>query len=240
VEAVALLAVALLAVAVAAACGGDHTGGPAGAPEDVVTHARDVTLSAQTARIRIDAPAANAEGVVNLTTRSGQLTVSDPDLSKPSNLLISGGAGYIRRPTDPGYIDIGAVVPAALSGGDPFVDLDLIGGTVHILSDGGEEADGASTIRYTLTIAPDQALSETPPARQAALRQVLGGRTANFDIDVWIDSKLLVRRVEVPADLKPLTPATRVDRLPVATDVNYLSFGVPVPPVQPPPTVPGG
>jgi hypothetical protein len=90
-----------------------------------------------------------------------------------------------------------------------------------------------------LTIAPDQALSETPPARQAALRRVLEGRTANFDIDVWIDSRLFVRRVEVAADLRPLTPVTRVDRLPVATDVNYLAFGVPVPPVQPPTAISG-
>jgi hypothetical protein len=234
-------AVAALTVA-ATACGGDHTGGPTGAPEDVVTHALAVTMAAQTARIRIISPTTEADGVVDLATRSGQLTVSESDVgvTKPSDLLISGGDGYIKRPTDPGYVNIGAAVPTALRGGDPFADLDLVGGTVHILSDGGEEAEGASTIRYTLTIAPDQAMSETPPARQAALRGVLGGRTADFNIDVWIDSQLFLRRVEVPADLRPLTPVTGVDRLPVVTDVNYLAFGVPVPPVEPPPTVPAG
>jgi hypothetical protein len=237
-----VVVVAALTMA-AAACGGDHTGGPTGAPEDVVTHALAVTMGAQTARIRIVAPTAEADGVVDLATRSGQLTVSESEAgpTRPSDLLISGGDGYIQPPTDRGYIDIGAAVPAALSGGDPFADLDLVGGTVHILSDGGEEAEGASTIRYTLTIAPDQAMSETPPARQAALRGVLEGRTANFNIDVWIDSKLFIRRVEVPADLRPLTPVTAgADRLPVVTDVNYLSFGVPVPPVEPPSTIPAG
>jgi hypothetical protein len=235
--AVVIVAVTVLAVT---SCGGDHSGGPLGSPEDVVTHAVDATIAARTAMIRIDAPAANAEGVVDLGVRSGHLTVFGTELDKPADLLISGGDGYIRRTTDPGYIAFGAAVPAPLEGGDPFADLDLVRGTVHILSDGGEEADGASTIRYTLTIAPDQALSSTPPARQASLRAVLDGRTANFDIDVWIDSKLLIRRVEVPTDLKPVTPVTRVDGLPVATDVNYLTFGVPVAPVTPPSTIAGG
>jgi hypothetical protein len=233
------LAVAVIVLAVTA-CGGDHSGGPLGSPDDVVTHAVDVTLAANTARIRIDAPAANAQGAVDLGARSGHLTVYGTELDKQADLLISGGAGYIRRATDPGYIDVGAAVPAPLQGGDPFADIDLIRGTVHILSDGGEEADGASTIRYTLTIAPDQALSTTPPARQAALRAVLDGRTANFEMDVWIDSRLLVRRVQVPTNLKSLTPVTRVDGLPVATDVDYLSFGVPVAPVTPPSTIAAG
>jgi hypothetical protein len=94
--------------------------------------------------------------------------------------------------------------------------------------------DGLSTIRYTLTIDPGQALSTTRPERQASLRQLLAGRTATFPIDVWIDSKLLVRRVEVPTDLRPMTPVTRVDRMPIATDVDYMAFGVPIAPVQRP------
>ena len=220
-------------------CGGDRSGGPLGSPEDIVTRAPDVTLGAQTASIRINAPAADAQGVIDFRDRSGHLTVLEPGLTKPANLLISDGDGFIKRPTDAGYIDIGGdtAVPAAIRGGDPFANLDLIRGTVHILSDGGSEVDGASTIRYTLTIDPAQALSTTPPARQASLRTVLEGRTADFSIDVFIDSKLLVRRVEVPSDLKPLTPVTRDDRMPIATDVDYLAFGVPVAPVQPPTTI---
>jgi hypothetical protein len=231
----------LVATLVAAACGGDNTGGPLGSPEDIVTRAPDVTLAAQTASIRINAPAADAQGVIDFRSRSGHLTVLEPGNTKPANLLIADGDGYIKRQNDAGFIDIGgdAAVPAAIRGGDPFANLDLIRGTVHILSDGGSEVDGASTIRYTLTIDPGQALSTTPPARQASLRTVLQGRTADFSIDVFIDSKLLVRRIEVPTDLRPLTPATRDDRMPIATDVDYLSFGVPVAPVQPPTTIAG-
>jgi hypothetical protein len=236
-----LVAVAAVALLVAAGCGGDHSGGPSAAPEDVVTRAPDITLSAGTAQIRIDAPEAHALGTVDLGARSGHLTVSATPPSTPADLLISGGDGYFRQPDATGYVSFRGAVPAPLQGGDPFADLDLIRGTVHILSDGGEEANGASTIRYTLTIDPAQAVSTTPAPRQAALRALLSGRTADFQIDVWIDSKLQVRRVQVPVDLKSLTPATQVEwdkRLPVATDVSYLAFGVPVPPVVPPTTIP--
>ena len=47
------------------------------------------------------------------------------------------------------------------------------------------------------------------------------------------------RANEVATDLRPLTPATRDDRMPIATDVDYLEFGVPVAPVQPPATIAG-
>jgi hypothetical protein len=196
---------------VIAGCGGDRSGGPAGRPEDVVGRAPDVTLSARTARIRINSPTAAASGVVDFAARSGRLKVAAPGLTKAVNVVISDGDG----------------LPPALVGGDPFANVDLVRGTVHILSDGGAEVDGASTIRYTLTIDPQQAIEVTPPARQPEIRAVLQGRTAMFPMDVWIDSKLLIRRVEVPTDLKATTPVTRVDRLPIATDVDFLSFGVP-------------
>jgi hypothetical protein len=232
----------LLAAVVAAGCGNASTAGPLGTPESIVTRAPDVTLSAGTASIRINSPAAQAQGVVDFTNRTGHLTVLDPNLTKPEDLLIADGLGYIRRSTDSAYslIGGGAAVPPAIAGGDPFANLDLIRGTVHILSDGGAEVDGASTIYYTLTIDPAQAIETTPPARQASLRTILEGRTADFPIDVYIDSKFFVRRIEVPTDLKPLTPATRDDRMTIATDVDYLAFGVPTAPVVPPPTISGG
>jgi hypothetical protein len=229
----AAISVLVLGV-VAAGCGGDRSGGPSGAPEDVVTRAPDVTLSAGTARIRINSPSATASGVVDLRNESGRLSVSAPGVPKPALLLISSGTGYVKQVTDAGFVRLDAAVPEALRGGDPFADIDLIRGTVHILSNGGNEVDGASTIGYTLTIDPQQATSTTPPARQAELRAVLENRTALFTIDVWIDSSLRIRRVQVPTDLIPTTPATRVDRLPIASDVDYLEFGVPVGPTPAP------
>jgi hypothetical protein len=223
----------LMVLSMAAGCGGDRSGGPSGRPEDVVLRAPDVTEAAGTARVKINAPAAQAQGVIDVVVRSGRLSVTYVTLKKPADLLIVGGSGYLRTETT--WAPVGGTLPEALRGGDPFANLDLIRGTVHILSDGGAEVDGASTIRYTLTIDPQQAMATTPPGGQAAVRSVLQGRTGPFMMDVWIDSKLQVRRVEVPADLTATTPATRPDRLPIATDVDYLAFGVPVGPVQPPP-----
>jgi len=233
------LSVAVLVTLAAVGCGNAQTAGPTGVPEDVVTMAPDVTLAHGTASIRINSPVAEASGSVDLMSRSGHMRVTDTSITTPADLVIVGGAGYLERSTGAGYVAVGGAVPAVLAGGDPFADLDLIRGTVHILSDGGAEVDGASAIRYTLTVDPGQATSTTPSARQDALRQALQGRTALFQMDVWIDAGLLVRRVEVSTDLRPTTPATRVDRLPVATDVDYLSFGVAVAPETPPPTVGG-
>lgn len=220
---------------VAAGCGGDRSGGPIGSPEDIVTKAPDLTLAARTARVSINAPAATAQGVVDLITRSGRLRVTDVTLGMPADVVVVGERGYAKRASDPAWTAIAGALPEALRGGDPFANLDLVRGTVHILSDGGAEVDGASTLRYTLTIDPQQAIATTPPDRQAALRAVLQGRTALFMMDVWIDSKLLIRRVEVATDLRATTPSTRPDRLPIATDVDYITFGVPVGPIQAPP-----
>jgi hypothetical protein len=204
----------------------------------VVTKALGVTMAERTAHITINAPVAAAQGVVDLAARSGRLTLSGVTPGQPAQLLIAAGQGYVKPNSDPTWTATAGSVPEALRGGDPFADLDLIRGTVHILSDGGNEVDGASTIRYTLTIDPQQAISTTPPERQPALRAVLQGRTALFKMDVWIDSKLLIKRVEVSTDLRPTTPSTRPDLMPIATDVDYTAFGVPVGPVQAPPTSP--
>ena len=59
-----------------------------------------------------------------------------------------------------------------------------------------------------------------------------------FQMEVWIDSQLRLRRIEVPADFgfKSVTPPTRVDGATIATDIDFVTFGVPVPRVTPPTT----
>src|ERR1700737_309317 len=129
------MALAVLALAVGPGCGGDRSGGPSGQPDEVVNRAPDVTLAAGTARIRINAPAATAQGVVDLVARSGRLSLSDVTLGKPAELVIASGLGYSRRPNEAVWSKIDGTTPAALRGGDPFANLDLVRGTVHILSD---------------------------------------------------------------------------------------------------------
>ncbi|MDP9073576.1 MAG: hypothetical protein M3N98_05245 [Actinomycetota bacterium] len=220
--------VATVAMAVLAGCGGDRSGGPTGSPGDVVGRAPDTTLSAGTARIMINGPTAAASGVVDLVKRSGRLTVRATGIPTPAMVTVVAGVGYIDQAPSRPALRLATAVPDVLSGGDPFADLDLIRGTVHILSDGGNEVEGVSTIAYTLTIDPKQALDTTPPERRDAVAALLAGRTLPFPIEVWIDASLRVRRVEVPTDLRPTTPSTRSDRMPIATDVDFVSFGVPV------------
>jgi hypothetical protein len=218
-------------------CGGDKTGGPLGAPEVVVGRAPDVTLAAGTAEIIITAPTANARGTIDLGTRNGRLAVLAPGYPKAVDLLVVDDRGYLKAPSESSYTPLSGSVPQVLPNGDPWAEIDLVRGTVHILSDGGGEVDGASTIGYTLTVDPQQAVETTPAPRQAALRAMLGARTAMFQMQVWIDSQLRLRRIEVAADFgfNSVTPPTRVDGATIATDVDFVTFGVPAPVATLPP-----
>jgi predicted small lipoprotein YifL len=252
-----LLVVGLLLAALSslAACGNTATAGPLGAPDVIVTRAPDVTLAAGTAQVSIQSPSADATGNVNLATHSGQLTVevgSDPD----ATVVMVDGVGYVKTSPQaayarlPGPLPLSSLVNPAdfadgsdevLPSGDPWADIDLVRGTVHILSDGGAEIAGVSTIGYTLTIDPQQAIETTPAPRQAALTALLAGRTKLFTIEVWIDSHYRIRSIEVAAnlvapDFKGETPPTRDDGETIGTDVDFVSFGVSVPPVTVPAT----
>lgn len=219
----AIVTLAALAITLSG-CSGDRSGGPTGSPERVVGQAADLTLAAGTAQVKIQSPDAVATGVVDFQAHSGRLTLRAVVQPAPIDLLIAAGAGYAR--SGPGWQRLNGVVPTVLAGGDPFADPDLLRGAVYFLSDGGAEVDGASTIRYTLHIDPDKAVAATPPDRQPDVRRVLEDRTAPFTVDVWIDSAGRARRIEVPTDLRATTPPTRVDRLPIASDVDYVTFGV--------------
>jgi hypothetical protein len=241
----------LLAVLMAfgvTACGGD--GGPRGDKADIVTHAPDVTLAAGRARVIVAGPNAGATGVVNFVTGDADLTVSvapgrsGRDLTS-GRYLSAGGVLYVRPETTKGHPPAlwqrrpaGTPTGLAATGlrfGDLIADINLVRGSVHILSDGGAEVRGASTLRYTVDVDPGQALQVTPPAQQAALRALLGNRIEVFKIDVWIDSRDRIRRIEVPLDLAHRTPVTRPDFLPIADTVDVLSFAPPAPVAPPPP-----
>lgn len=214
-------------------CGGDRSGGPLGSPDSVVARAPDTTLAEQTAKVFVTAPSANATGVVDLRAGNGRFDVSATGYAKPTDLEVAGGVGRIRIPPATAWTPLPAAIPSVLQGGDPWADIDLVRGTVHILSNGGAEVEGVSTISYTLTVDPQQAVETTPPARQGALKASLGGRTEPFQMGVWIDSHFRLRRVEVPYsfDFKSTTPPTRVDGATIATDVDFVTFGVAVPAV---------
>jgi hypothetical protein len=225
------------------ACGGAP--GPVGDNTTIVTRAPDTTLGAGSAQVVIDGPNAAATGVVDLGSGDSEFTVAvapgheRPDLQS-GHLRTVGGAVFFQpagetggkgRPV-PAWRRVPAGTPPGLGStglrfGDPIADLDLLRGTQHILSDGGGEVRGASTARYTLDIDPAQAMEATPVNRQPALKALFGGRTDQFQVDVWIDGKDRVRRVQVPTDLIHHTPATRPDFLPIADTIDFVDFGPP-------------
>jgi hypothetical protein len=123
----------------------------------------------------------------------------------------------------------GPLLPDPLTAGDPTLGINLIRGMVKVLSDGGAQVRSASTFRYTVTVDPVQAREGTPPAAVPILDAYLGARQARFPIDVWVDSKGLIRRVQVPTQLRgDAPPTTRSDFAPVSVTVDFVTFGVPV------------
>jgi hypothetical protein len=235
-----LACLALLALA-GAACGAAP--GPVGDNTTIVTHAPDTTLATGSAQVIIAGPNAAASGLVDLGSGDADYVVTvapgheRPDLQS-GHLRTVGATVYFQpaeekgRPT-PAWQRLSPGAPPGLAStglrfGDAIADIDLLRGTQHILSDGGGEVRGASTARYTLDIDPAQAIETTPTARLPALKALLGGRTDLFQVDVWIDGKDRVRRVQVPTDLTHHTPATRPDFLPVADTIDFVLFGPPV------------
>ncbi|MGH9125743.1 MAG: hypothetical protein ACRDZ8_13605 [Acidimicrobiales bacterium] len=247
-----LLLTVLLAVAVA--CGTTETAGPLGSPQAIIGSAPDITLGQAPATVVIDSPHAKATGTVDLTTHSAQLRVQingEPDAS----VLIVNGAGFVKTsPTAswsklPGVLPLSALVNPSLASSqagsedvlpssDPWADIDLIRGTSHILSDGGGEVQGVSTIGYTLTVDPAKAIAATPADRQPALRALLAGRSNPFMIGVAIDSAYRIRQIEVGASMSFTgeTPPTRVDGETIGSDVDFVSFGAALPPLTVPQT----
>lgn len=237
-------------------CGNASTAGPLGSPQAIIASAPDITLASGTVKIIISSPHADATGVIDLATHTGQLSVSTKTDPTTAKVLIVGDTGYIQSSAHAAYMQMPGPLPLSslydpnvvadgsdedFPSSDPWADIDLVRGTTHILSDGGGESDGASTIGYTLTISPSQAISMTPASRQAAIKALLEGRTKPFTIEVWVDSQYRIRQIEVAAnfvapDFKTETPPTRDDGETIGTDVYFLSFGVPLTPVTVPQT----
>jgi hypothetical protein len=221
----------------------------------IVTKAPDASLSAVSAQIEVDGPNAETIGVVDLGSGNSDYTVTiAPGYENFAQIgqmsgqwRTVGGAVYFQPAPNPDakkgapsppWERLRTGAPPGLANtvmkyGDPIAAIDLLRGTQHILSDGGAEVRGVSTARYTLQIDPTQAIEATPPARQPALKALLGGRTDFFNVDVWIDGQDRVRRVQVPIDLTDKTPATRPDFMPIADTVDFITFGAPVAEVAP-------
>jgi len=83
-------ALALVATVGVSACGADRTGGPRGAPQEVVDAAPDLTVAAGRARFEAGAPDARRTGVVDFaapTVAQGDDATPYPELNDPRSVV---------------------------------------------------------------------------------------------------------------------------------------------------------
>jgi hypothetical protein len=195
-------AVVFVAAAVlgSAACGGDHSGGPKGAPREVVGSAPQRTRDARTARVFVDGTDASAQGVVDFADGRSQL-----DLSDGSTVVLTADTIYRRAKGETNFSVVTAdALPAALRPADPIKAVALVDGVATVRSDGGGEVRGASALQYTIDVNP-----------------------GSYQLEVAVDAEGRLRRVQVPVPLRPGPPTTRVDGEPVAVTIDFTDFGVP-------------
>jgi hypothetical protein len=220
--------ISALSLLLLSGCGGDRSGGPKGPATAIVGNAPDITVAAGSARVILDAPAASGTGVADLRDGRIALDVVRAPASEKGSVLRSPdgvfqrfGAGWQKVP--------GPLLPDPLTAGDPVLGINLVRGMVKVLSDGGAQVRSASTLRYTVTVDPEQARQATAAADRPVVEAYLGPRSARFPIDVWVDAQGRIRRVQVPTQLRgDAPPTTRSDFAPVSVTVDLVAFGVPV------------
>jgi hypothetical protein len=101
----------------------------------------------------------------------------------------------------------------------PALAIDVVRAAVSVRSYGGQEVQGASTIKYEVDVAPS-----------AALASQLGGglRRETFYADVFVDSQGRVRRVVIPLDLNERRPSDTHVILAKLVTIDFYDFGTPV------------
>jgi hypothetical protein len=100
---------------------------------------------------------------------------------------------------------------------NPAAAIDIVRAIARIDPYGGAEVRGASTIKYEVDIAPDEAL----------VAKLGGGdlRGETFYADVFIDSQHRIRRVTLPIDLNERRPSDTHTFLAKLITIDFYDFG---------------
>lgn len=259
----------------AAACGTQAASH--GGQGDVLAAAVSQT-TAQTARVAITTSVREqgmtmsftATGMFDFAHSRGAVSMGSPvhmkEIFLPPKIYLklpsSSGTGL---PTGKSWL---AISDASLGSGGASAPVGMFGGTsspADMLASltaisGGEKKAGTATIRgvpvteYRVNIDPAKAAARLPSAERASFRQfvkLLGSGT--IPVHVWVDSKNLVRRVQMTlqppeppvAGLTPSSPASSGSGIPsgtgpsggnfqVSESIDFYDFGVPVQVSAPP------
>lgn len=190
------LVTALAMALVLAACGSDRTGGPTGAPTDVVRGAPERTLAA--AAVSVEASAPDAQSAARLAPGA------------PHADLEARGPGAAA-----GYPELA----------DPLGLVDLVRGAVDVVSYGGQPIRGVSTFRYEVVVNVERALAVAPPARQPATRAMAERvGSSSFYADVWVDNDGRLRRIQVPVAKTAVRPEAHVKVPPAVVTVDLFDY----------------
>lgn len=215
----------------AASCGSDRSGGPKGAPTDVVRRATDATIRAGSAQFIAQSQNTVLDGVLDLATGAGRGRLHTPGES-PANPVsvplaydhaydgtgVTAASGALL--TGPRQLIGLGVVP-----GNPLVALDLLRGATSVDSIGGAAMRGVSTIHYELVVNPERAVAAAPADRRAALSEGLTRIAAvAIPAEVWIDSANRVRRIQLGDDLARRTFKFDSRGIPFVTTIDFFDF----------------
>jgi hypothetical protein len=221
-------ALVALALVVLGACGGAPA---AGKPDAIVAAAPQRTIDAGPAAVAIDRFGLHAEGVVDLARDAVRLTVKE--VSADLEVLAVGDRTWTRPLGSPTWTPAPAAsadgelsLPGGLRSGDPRAAVAMVRGASKIAVFGGLQVQQTSTVRYDLRIDPQAAARLAPAGPKAELDALAAAVDHTVRVDVYIDGGGRIRRLEVPEDLRSVTPTTRIDGNRISATIDFLRFGV--------------
>jgi hypothetical protein len=191
-----VLAFTLVVTGAGGACGSHRD-----PPETVVARSRARTLAPQRARVAVATTARTLEGVLTPRSAGGDLA------GRPVDVATATGSF------------------AEMLSADPYLAIDLVEGRTHVETYGGAEVRGASAFRYDLDVSPAKALGLAPPARKApieALARLM--RRPTLFVDVWVDGRGRLVRIQLPADPNETRPGYTGGKLVDFVTVDLYGF----------------
>jgi hypothetical protein len=244
---------AIAVVLVAAGCGGGKSKQAALKPvsgELIVAAASKSTKAGSVeADFKISGPGVkgSGSGVFNTgPSRSGQLSmkVSVRGMEVPIDTVITGNVLYMRSSVFSQLglsqskqwvkVDLGQLAQQrgadlsslATTSPTPASALSYLRGSGKVREVGRESIDGAETTHYKVTVDLEKAVARSDTTTQEALRRVIkASGVKTLPIDVWVDGKGYVRKVQY---------AQRAAGKDVKVTMNLHDYGKPVT-VKPPP-----
>jgi hypothetical protein len=247
------IAVLLFAVALAG-CGGGKSKQAAPKPVSGELIVAAATKSTKPGSVEADFKIAgpglkgSGSGVFNTgSSRSGQLSmkVTVRGMDVPIDTVITGNVLYMRSsvfsqlglPANKQWIKVDLGQLAQQGGIDlsslantsptPASALSYLRGASKVREIGQESIDGAETTHYKVTVDLEKAVARSDSITQEALRRVIqAGGTKTLPIDVWVDGKGFVRKVQY---------AQRAAGKAVKVTMDLHDYGKPVT-VKPPPS----